>query len=326
VVADTAGYFALSLAAMEWLVEQGGLRLNPASPFGFLAVAPRQTTPQEQSAAAKSELGRWPRASLARVLSIAAQPEARIRLTVVSPGQAPQQNTLLRRGFSVVEAGFNKEGFFFGEPLGVGELEGRLTGQLKSEAPSAGATDRLIPPRALTLLTALWQRGRVAGTAAVSGSDAVAACQRLGADEATARGLINGLVASEFVNEKDGELLLDVEWRPWLDRVWSGALFEVEVTPLPDGPFDAAQLAERRQRLLFVGRAGQRIVSRAVDATSLEETPLGVPVQHGQAEPFVALSYLDDKSLARTLGAFLGLNEEGLRDSSSTSSQALARD
>ena len=325
-VADTAGYAALSLAAMEWLLEQGGLRLNPASPFGFLAVAPRQTTPQEQSAAAKSELGRWPRASLARVLSMAAQPEARIRLTVVSPGQAPQQNTLLRRGFSVVEAGFNKEGFFFGEPVGVNELEGRLMGQLKSEAPSTDATDRLIPPRALTLLTALWPRGGVASTATVPVSDAVATCQRMGADEATARGLMNDLVVSEFVNEKDGELLLDVEWRPWLDRVWSGALFEVEVTPLPDGPVDTTQLAQRRERLVFVGRAGQRIVSRAVDATSLEEIPLGVSLQHGQAEPLVALSYLDDKSLARTLGALLGLNEEGLRDSSSASSQAAPRD
>jgi len=91
----------------------------------------------------------------------------------------------------------------------------------------------------------------------------------------------------------------------------------VEVTPLPDGPFDAAQLLDRRERLLFVGPNGRRIVSRAIDATSLDEIPLGVPLQTDQPEPVVALSHLDDKSLSRVLGALLGLRQEGLRSRTS---------
>ncbi len=310
---DAAGTSLLSLATMEWLIEQGHLPPSPASPFGFLAVAPRQTTPEEQAAAAKRELGRRPPASLVKALTIAAQPEARIRLTTVSPGQPPQQVTFLRRVFSVVQAGFNAEGFLFSEPMQVGELEALLVGELSSEAPSASTTDRLLAPRALALLTALWPQSGLSSVASVAGAEASAVCQRLGADEATARGLMDDLVASEFVKEKDAAFRLDDEWRPWLDRVWSGVLFEVEATLLPDGPFDAAQLIGRRERLVFLGPRGRRIVSRAIDAASLDEIPLGVPLRSDQPEPVVMLSHLDDRSLQRLLSGLLRLTEEGLR-------------
>jgi hypothetical protein len=213
----------------------------------------------------------------------------------------------------VARAGFNTEGFLFGEPTQVAALEASLVRQLSSEPPSANAIDRLLAPHTMALLTALWPQSRLASTACVAASDASAACQRLVADEATARALMDDLLASDIVREKDGAFSLDDEWKPWLERVWSGESFEVEVAPLPEGRFDPAQLLEHRERLVFVGPSGRCIASRAVDATSFAEIPLGVSLLDDQAEPLLALSYLDDASLAWVLGTLLRLTGEGLR-------------
>lgn len=314
--------YLLSLATMEWLLEKQHVRLNPASPFGFLAVAARHSTPEEQEASARRELGRRPPSSLLTALAIVARPDARIRVTTQASNEPPRQTTFWRHSSFVAEAGFNTEGFLFGVPTTLTTLESLLMEQVRSEAPDQGVTDRVFAPSALGLLTPLWPHVGCDIGACVPVVDVLSTCQRLGADADTAQTLVNALVESGLVVKTDATLSLAEGLVPWLARLWSGECFEVEVTPLPDGDLDAAHLLQRSKRLLFVGPAGQRIVSRAIDATCLDEIPLGVPLQSDQPEPLVALSYLDDKSLARVLGPLLTFYETEPRDNVSKASAA----
>jgi len=310
--------YLLSLATMEWLLEKGHVRLNPASPFGFLAVAARHSTPEEQEASARRELGRRPPSSLLTALAIVARPDARIRVTTQVSNESPRQTTLWRHGSSVAEAGFNTEGFLFGAPTALATLESLLIEQVRSEAPDQRVTERVFAPTALGLLTPLWPHVACDIGARVPVADVLSTCQRIGADADTAQTLVSGLVESGLVVKNDAALSLAEGLAPWLAALWSGERFEVEVTPLPDGDLDAAHLLRRSKRLLFVGPTGQRIVSRAIDATSLDEIPLGVPLRTDRPEPLVALSYLDDKSLARVLGPLLTFYETEPRDNVST--------
>jgi hypothetical protein len=314
-IPDPERPFLLSLATMEWLIDQGRLQPSPASPFGFLLAAPRQTTPEERAAAAKRELGRAPSLALLQALDIGSVPEARIRVTTQAPSQPSQQLTFLSRSSSVAQAGFNTEGFLFGVPMKIGALESALLERLRSTPPDEGTTDRLVTPGALGLLTALWPReGRDSATD-LPVRDALSTCQRLGADEIAARSWVDALVESTLVVQNDAVLSVAEDWQPWLGRLWSEERFELEVTPLPEGELDAACLLRRRERLLFVGPKGKRIVTRMIDETSLEDVPLGVPRSAGQVGTVMALSHLNDRLLAEAVGALLALTDEGLPDS-----------
>jgi hypothetical protein len=119
------------------------------------------------------------------------------------------------------------------------------------------------------------------------------------------------LVAGGYVREKNGTFSLDDEWRPWLERLWSKEYFELETTPLATAAFNPAQLAERRERLLFVGPKGQRIVSRAVDPERFEDVTLPEPRQEGRSEPTIALSFLDGEFLVAVLRSFLRMDQNG---------------
>ena len=307
--------FLLSLATMEWLLEQRYLSLNPASPFGFLGIAPRQTTPEEQVAAAQRELGRGPSPALAQALDIAARPDGRIQVTTQSRNQTTQQINLQRRGSFVAQAGFNTEGFFLGPPLMIGSLESLLVEELHSDAPDPHVVDRMFAPGALGLLTALWPRGGRDSAARLPVADALSACRQLGADDKAARAWVDALVESALVVENNASLSLPEDLRAWLARAWSEERLEVEVTPLPEGDMDEVRLFRRRERLLFVGPRGQRVVARLVDEASLEEIPLGLPVAPGLSGKMMALSYVDDKFLIEAVGALLRLTDEGLPDS-----------
>ena len=308
---DAAGSSMLSLATMEWLVDEGQLTPTAASPFGCVVRSKRRTTAEERAAAAQRELGDAPSLALMQALEISARPDARIRLTTTSPIRPAQQITLLRRDDKLAQCGFNTEGFLFGEPIAVDALVSQLASHLTGQPPSASTTDRLLSPRALGLLTALWPENRLASTHALTIEAAQTACKRLADQGTAARPVMDILMACGYVREKDGIFLLDDEWRPWLERLWSKEYFELEATPLPEADFEATRLAEGRERLLFVGSAGHRIVSRAVDPERFDDVTLAEPSQEGRDEPTIALSFLDGGFLVDVLRSFLRLDENG---------------
>jgi hypothetical protein len=246
-----------------------------------------------------------------QALEISSRPGARIRLTTTSPTRPPQQIALFRRGDALAQCGFNTDGFLFREPTTVDALVSQLVSHLTSQPPSASTTDRLLSPRALGLLTALWPENHLASIAAVTLDAAEAACKRLADQGAAARPVMDILVACAYVREKNGAFHLADEWRPWIERLWSKEYCELEATPLPEADLDEARLAERRERLLFVGPKGQRIVSRAVDPERLDDVTLNSQRQEGQDEPTIALSFLDGDFLADVLRALVRIDENG---------------
>jgi hypothetical protein len=311
-MAEPATSFQLSMATIEWLIDQGFLEPTRASLFGLLVGAPRLPTEEPRSATAERELGRRPPPVLEQALDIAARPEARIRITTQSPGQPPRQITFLTGSSSVVQAGLNAEGFLLGAPMTLDTLQALLIDELRSAPPDSGVPDRLVTPGALGLLTSLWPKSDHGCAEGVSLKSALLACQGLGADEPAAQRWVEALVASTLVEQNDAALSTSEAWRPWLERFWSGEHCEIEVVPLPEGELNAASLARNRQRLLFVGLKGQRLAVRMIDETSLDEVPLGVPISPGQDGAVGALSYLDDTFLAQNVATLLRLTLEGL--------------
>jgi len=301
----------LSVATLEWLSERGLLRPTTASPFGFLASGPRQTSREERTAAARRELGATPDPVLMRAIEITSRPEGKIRLSTASTARPARQITLLRRGDALSQCGFNREGFLLGRPLEIEALVARLVADLSSEPPSASTTDHLLSPRALDLLSILWPGNGLSGSSPLPRATALAACRQVAAEEAAAQPLMDDLVESGLVQDKGDTFLLDPEWRPWFERLWSRDLYEIEVTPLPAADFDLARLLEQRERLLFIGPEGQRIACRAVQGGSLEEMMPGSRRQEGYEEHLVALSHLDDEMLADLLRGLLWLDDRG---------------
>lgn len=209
----------------------------------------------------------------------------------------------------MAQAGFNTQGFLLGEPMSIKDLVASLVGHLSSQPPGE-STDRLLGPQTLRLLIDLWPETGHPCAAGIPMADAVAACQRLGAGEARARALLNEMAALKLVEVRDAVVWLDTEWRPWLERLWSGDLVDLEVTSLPPGEFDQAELRETREQLLFVGPRGRRVLCRLVDGAHFRDLAPGSPPPDGQGQPALALSFLDSELLA-------GLLEETLAPESS---------
>ena len=261
----------LPLAGVDWLVEHGFLAPGPASPLAPpRALSPRR--PRREREAAGAELARRKLVSrawmpgerrrrlrdsgpLGRGLAVLERPESRLRLGRARPGEPPEEVQLYASGGRVATGWCDGDTVHAGEPFALEALLAYLADELSSEAIGPGRDALCLWPMLYRLTTALWpQRGKRADEA-LSVAEVRTLLSGDGSGE-RAHGLLHEMSAAGLVEAGGGGVVLSPAYRRWLEPVWSGHVFEIEVTRL--GPGGGATAAA--ERLLFAGPAGHRVL------------------------------------------------------------------
>ena len=255
----------LSHASLDWLIEHAFLDPQPTSPLAPQATY-RVRRPRAEREAAGSELARRGLVSRAwvpderrtrlvessvfgRTLAILEDPQQLLRLGLGSPEGVTDEVRLYIAGGRAVVASFESETVWIGSPFSLEGLLTYLTDELDSE-PAGHLGDALcLWPTLFRLTTALWPESGRAADHELSADDLA---HRLADDSGRDRAdsLLAEMVAAEVAEPADSGVVLSRRYRRWLEPVWSGHVFEVEVARLAH--CDPAITG----RLLFAGPPG----------------------------------------------------------------------
>ena len=312
----------LPLAGVDWLVEHGFLAPGPASPLAPpRALSPRR--PRREREAAGAELARRKLVSrawmpgerrrrlrdsgpLGRGLAVLERPELRLRLGRARPGAAPEEVQLYACAGRVAAGRCDGDTVLAGEPFALEALLAWLADELSSESIGPGRDALCLWPMLYRLTTALWpERGKRADEAL----SVVEVRTLLSGDVSgeRAHGLLHEMAAAGLVEAGRGGVVLSPAYRRWLEPVWSGHVFEIEVTRL--GPGGGATAAS--ERLLFAGPAGHRVLcedahSRALLAGAAACGPVPAPAEPLPDERLMVFTRPSHHELMGLIGALLG--------------------
>lgn len=251
----------LPLAALEWLVARGCLTPAAGSP---LAGRPAGASGARAAAAERLRRGgvlpALPRGaegrrrllasgSVGRGLAVLERPRARLRLGRGTPGGELEVAQLYATAGWAVAGFAGGEDLWVGEPFPLRSLVAYLIDELAC-ASEAGAL--ALWPQLFQLTTALWpSRGKRADEAVSAGE--VAAMLTGGPTGAErARSLLDEMTVAGLVRRGGSGVVLSPDYRIWLEPVWSGHVFEIEVAAMHPGA--------AAERLLFAGPSGDRVL------------------------------------------------------------------
>jgi len=309
-------FLHLSQAALEWLLEEGGLEVSEASPFGFLLRTPRRFSPKQRAAAAETELaargvtpakasppganGKPP--GFESALRVLARPEALLRITISTPAGSPAIVSLFTRGDQGSVYYFDQDGFNVGSPVELTTVAASLEQQVQGPGPLEGEAAVAFWPSVLATLTQIWTAVKCDVAASVRRSDALARMGSPGPAEDTAGPALDELVQTGVLQATNGDLSIPPRYRPWLQLVWSGHLFQVNRLPLPaQGPPPAP---EKGENLLFVGPPGRRVYCRDLTGAELMQK-LDATKQPPPERKAIELVSPPPDVLGRAIGALL---------------------
>jgi hypothetical protein len=222
-------------------------------------------------------------------LAIAAQPEAYVRILVLTPGQEDEQviGLLVREGKGV-SFSLGDDQLHLGRAQALEALVASLTPALTHQGPLAG-NEAWLWPSVLQLLTGLWQEDPDPSRA-LSRSDVVSKLTTPDFPQAEAEKFVQGVLGSGAVRLEGDALTIEPGLRPWLALLWSGHAAQVEYVPLsPDASLEQA-VEGPREHLLFVGPTPQRVRNEVVSGEALTarlggRKPREASMVHLQAPP-----------------------------------------
>ncbi|HRC86749.1 MAG TPA: hypothetical protein PK413_14170, partial [Thermoanaerobaculia bacterium] len=205
---------------------------------------------------------------LGRALSVLANPEARLRIALVVPGQAPIIHSLFVRDGRAVYSESDLEGFYLSEPLATSDLVEFLLATVSSRALPRELEALCLLPEVYELSSVLWKKRGKAASDPISLREVENLLESGPHRRNAALELLGVLLEVGLIEPVGSRYFITESFRPWLDLVWSGQVVEIERTPL-------AQPAELEaeptgQRMIFAGPAGRRILCEDIVASAGE--------------------------------------------------------
>src|SRR5262245_12806535 len=154
----TAPLLRLSLPSLEWLATDRALTTSDASPLRFLAGRPRQSTAAQRAktaaaeglAAADADPG-WQEA-----IEILAKPDGQLGVLLLTPPRGSGGASYYVRGERAARFHLEPEGCHIGRPASLDSLAETLGAMLAGPGPLEGATEAMLWPSVLAVLTLLW--------------------------------------------------------------------------------------------------------------------------------------------------------------------------
>lgn len=274
-------FLALPPAAAAHVAEQ--LQAAPVSPLRVRAEAPSVEAAERALAARTVRLDARPTADepYRQALDVLAQPELLVRVRVAEPGQPPSDLAVLAKGSVAAPFLFDDGTLLVGPARPLDALAASLAEQARHDGPLAGQ-QILVWPATLRVLTLVWGRDQDAGKAVVR-TEAESRLAGEGRTAETVKKALDELVAGGVLLTAGDALTIVEAWRPFLDRVWSGHALQIETLPVEGAPSLEAALVQTGPRLLFVGAAGDRILSDPVSGEALARWLDGAPAAEPKA-------------------------------------------
>ncbi|HXG64387.1 MAG TPA: hypothetical protein VNO70_04725 [Blastocatellia bacterium] len=318
----------LSLADIERLREGGSVSISPASPFGFLLHRDAQTGKVKQQADGKffepgieSEAGKTFARSghqgglslFDKSLEILSRPDARLRVSSISPNEPPTMITIFMMGEHAACGFFDTDYFHVGAPVNAVHLVNSLACSLQGQAPPGGNEISLFPSE-IQLGSLLWRANGKRASGPISREEVDHMLKKAGVNEEEVHGVLAGLLQADLIRSLGDSFVLNPRYQYWLDLIWSGYMFEIEHMALAGMSASEVKSPEPRiKRLLFVGPPGRRVLYQMVNTAYLtdelsqsEAGDVEVPFE----EDMVFLTYLPREVLDRAIADFLEMRLE----------------
>jgi hypothetical protein len=253
------------------------LAASAASPLRMGAAKGR---PAERAAAAERELAQRgltldgaaasPDAQPFRdALAVLAQPEALVRVRIAEPGQQPADVAMLVRQGKAAAFLVQGESVLVGPARDLGAVADSLAGEAAHQGPLSGQ-QIILWPATLKVLSAVWGAGRDASVS-LSREEAERRLGGEGRPPETVKAALDEMVEAGVLVAAGGGLQVVSEYRPFLERVWSGRAMQVEYLPLEGAPSFEAALGATGPHLLFLGAPGDRVLSERLTGDSLRK-------------------------------------------------------
>jgi hypothetical protein len=205
-------------------------------------------------------------AAFAASLAIAAQPEAYVRILILAPDQDEEIVGVLAKGGRGVSFSLGEGSIGIGQAQPLSDLVASLVPGLVS--PALVGNDLWLDPSMVQLLTGLWQE-ELDPARALSRAAVIERLKTPEFSQEQAEAFVKNAVGSRAVKQDGDQLTIEPALRPWLSALWSGHAVQVEWVPLPpEAPLEEA-IEGPREHLLFVGRAGQRVLNESVTGDAL---------------------------------------------------------
>lgn len=262
-------FLAVPPAAAAHLAER--LKATPVSPLRVRTELPASADAAASALAAKGvSLDATPEGAGApyrAALDVLAQPESLVRVRVAEPGQEPSDIALLVKAGVAAPFLFDAGTLLVGPARPLPALADSLAEAARHEGPLVGQ-QILLWPATLTVLTLVWGRDQDASQR-VERAEAERRLAGESRTQETIASALDQLVAGGVLVASGGSLEIVEAYRPFLDRVWSGYALQMESLQLAGAPSLEGALVQMGPRLLFMGRAGDRILNDPVTGEAL---------------------------------------------------------
>ncbi len=310
------GFLRLSASTLEWLLETGHLDILGVSPLRVRPKGGKATSPKGRAAIAAEELGARglstgdgisagaEGAAYREALEVAARPEAVIRIRMASRGEDPSTIGVIVDATRAATLMVEDDALLLGPAKGLESLAETLT-QEASAAQSLRGNQIVLWPSVLQLLTMIWGSDKRA-TEPVRRDEAEARLTAKGIPGDRARPALAELEATGVLTASGKDVQIVVDYRPWLERAFSGHILQIERVPLEGSPSFEAALATDGSRVVFVGPPGDRILSDTVTGPALARWLQGRKASEDSA---VRLCALPQEALGRVVRMLLGLEK-----------------
>lgn len=280
------------------------LAATAVSPLRMRAGKAPAAGPAERAAAAERELARAESQPYREALAVLAQPEALVRVRIAEPGQEPGDIAMLVRGDKTAVFLLQGESVLVGPARDLVAVADSLALDAGHQGPLTGR-QVLVWPSVLKALSLVWGRDQDA-SASIPRAEAE---RRLGGEGRPAdkvKAALDQMVQSGILIVSGEALQIVAEYRPFLDRVWSGRALQVEYLPLTGAPSFEAALAVPGPHLLFVGPPGDRILDEPLTGEALARWLEGAKATEDTA---IRLAAPPPDVTARLLRLLLGLEK-----------------
>jgi hypothetical protein len=293
--------FRLSFDELNGILESTATRLSPGSPVGFLRYHDEKN-PSPIGDAQKRAV-RLPQftgdALFRQSLDVVANPEGRLRISMLAPPMRAHVLNLFILGDRVISAFFDNEGFEMSPPSQIDEFADILASQLVTQRPN-------LPRQSywnahIRVASILWPGTHTKPTKGMSIELTLRELARIGIERNDGLTVIRSLVSAHCVKEENDELVLDGSFALWMNLFWSQHSLRLEYKRLQGGTLEA--LGRQEKRMILVGPPGERCYCDAQPAGEIlaEAGLLGDPAFSGlERNTVVSFGYYGTKAEALT--------------------------
>jgi hypothetical protein len=267
----------LSLGQLRKILDTASIDFGVTSPFGFLLLPSKSILTDAADGGHEEPVSQtFDGSSLVTSLRVLAQPDARIRLSLLRPDAKPALLNVFITGHLATYAFFDRAAFYVSRAMPVREFAKILSGQLGAAKPFSNESPSYLDFH-IKLLNILWPRSSISPKRSIASPKAISILTQVGLSRHGAVQCLRSLTAANCLVESDDAFSLPPTVQYWMSLLWSGYCMEVERKILRNGGVQA--LSRNSSQLTFIGPPGRRCLchgARAVDVFA-EVGALGDP-------------------------------------------------